>query len=219
MPETDPEPLLLTEHEILALLTLHDTEAARRSRKVLHLPEADEDSDYMRAGITTLLVRNHAAADGASVTAVGAAHSAAAVLTTADEWLEIGIVTNEHSHIYFGAASEAGGVLASMNHLGVHELLPLAPQAGLLDVAMGIARNALTDERTEPPVAINITHHGSERDSVAASMLADADGRWHLAAEPRDEEGELTKTEVAPEDAFGKLGDALAFAAQQPAKN
>ncbi len=218
MPETDPEPLLLTEHEILALLTLHNTEAARRSRKVLHLPEAGDDSDYIRAGITTLLVRNHATADGDSVTAQGAAHSAVAVLTTADEWLEVGIVTNEHSHIYFGAASDAGGVLASMNHLGVHELLPLAPQAGLLEVAIGIARNALTDERTGPPVAINITHHGFERDSRAASVLADADGRWYLAAEPRDDDGELTKTEVAPEEAFGRLSDALAFAAQQPTK-
>ncbi|WP_035768736.1 hypothetical protein [Arthrobacter castelli] len=212
MPENDPEPLLLTEHEILALLTLNDTEPARRSRTVLHLPEVDDESDYMRAGITTLLVRGHATVEEDNVSAQGVARSVASVLTTAGEWLEIGIVTNEHSHVYFAAASAVGNVLASMNRLGVHELLPLDPRTELLDVGMGIARNALTDEGTEKPVAVNITRHGAEQDSVTASMLADSDGRWHLAAEPRNEQGELAKSEVPADEAVGKLNDALTFA-------
>ncbi|GAB3267106.1 hypothetical protein GCM10027562_32950 [Arthrobacter pigmenti] len=211
MAENTPEPLLLTEHEILALLTLNDTEHAQRSRKVLHLPEVGDESDYMRAGITTLLVREHATVEEDNVTAQGVARMVASVLTTAGEWLEIGIVTNEHSHVYFAAASTAGNLLASMNRLGVHELLPLDPETDLLDVGLGIARNALTDEDTEKPVAVNITHHGCEQESRAASVLADAGGKWHLAAEPRDEQGELTRYEVAAEDAIAKFKAALAF--------
>lgn len=213
MPE-EPEPLLLTEHEILALLTLNDTEAAQRSRRILHLPEAGDESDYMRAGITTLLVREHATVEQDNVTAQGVARSVASVLTTAGEWLEIGIVTNEHSHVYFAAASGAGNLLASMNRLGVHELLPLDPKTELLDVGLGIARNALADESTKKPAAVNITHHGFEKESRAASVLADAEGKWHLAAEPRDEQGELTRSEVPADEAISKLNEALTFAPQ-----
>lgn len=214
MPDTGPEPLLLTEHEILALLMLNDTESAQRSRKVLHMPEVDDESDYMRAGITTLLVRGHATVEDDNISAEGVARSVASVLTTADEWLEIGIVTNEHSHIYFAAASSAGNVLANMNRLGVHELLPLDPKTGLLDVGLGIARNALTDESTEKPVAVNITHHGLGQEALTASLLADSGGHWHLAAEPRDEQGELSRSEVPADQALGTLNEVLTFASQ-----
>lgn len=214
MPENTPEPLLLTEHEILALLSLNDTESARRSRTVMHLPEVEDESDYMRAGITTLLVREHATVEEDNIAAQGVALSVASVLTTAEEWLEIGIVTNEHSHVYFAVASAAGNMLANMNRLGVHELLPLDPGAELLDIGLGIARNALTDEGTAKPVAVNITHHGLEADSRSASVLADADGRWHLAGEPRDEQGEMTRSEVNAEEALGKFKDALVLPAR-----
>lgn len=209
MPETAPEPLLLTEHEILALLTLNDTESARTTRKVLRLPDAADESDYMRAGVSTLVVRNHAVVGDEDVTAQGVARSVASVMTTAGEWLEIGIATNEHSHVYFAISSVTGSVLASLNTLGVHELLPLDPKADLLETGLHIVKNALADDDTAKPVAVNVTHYGFGHPPATASVLADADGRWYVAAEPRDQQGDLTKTEVDGGQALMKLSDAL----------
>lgn len=202
---TDESELLLTDHELLALLAMNPTEAAAATRDVFRLSNVAHRDVLERAGVTTLLARGMAEPSNADIIPRERGAMVAAVLTTATEWLEVAFVTPGADHVMFVAASEHGALLFSLDRLGAHQVRPVDVSEGLPHLGTLLARAYLEDATDGLPAAAMLTHHPAVGSSRTANLKREADG-WTLSAGTGDAE---QKTSVTAESAFQDLHAAL----------
>lgn len=176
---TDESELLLTDHELLALLAMNPTEAAASTRDVFRLSNVAHRDVLERVGVTTLLARGMAEPNGNDIIPVERGAMVAAVLTTATEWLEVAFVTPGADHVMFVAASEHGTLLFSLDRLGAHQVRPVDDSQGLPQLGTLLARAYLEDVTDGLPAAAMVTHHPAVGSSRTANLKREADG-WTL---------------------------------------
>jgi len=203
------ETIGFTGHELLALLSFNPGAASDASRKALRLPEV-EGNELLGAGYATLVVRELLQLQDGSAVPTGGAARVTAVLTTADRWVEVGVVSIDASRSNIFISSEtAGTVLLGARGFGIYDITPVEGGADALDQAIEQARSALEAGELGAPAAASVVVTTLESGSRTASIRTVGEGRWELASEPYDEQGQLTVREVAPEQAFEDFAGAL----------
>lgn len=203
------ETLRLTDHELLALLAMRPTSGAEKTRELFRLAGVRDKDVLEQAGITTLLVRGLAEVDGEDIVPIDRGAIVAAVVSSADEWLEMALVTPNSDHVLFTAGSEQGAVLLNLSRYGVHEVQPVDSSGGMLSLGIQIARHYLVDGPDGLPAAAMIKHHRADGTPLVAHLKAGADGSWTLATGDGDNP---PHSPVPASEAFESFEAALTFA-------
>ncbi len=203
---TTQEQLRLTEHEILALLAFNEGESTAITREIFRLTPVVDNEHLVKAGMTTLLVREFAELKDGDLVVQGPAEFLTAVMATAGEWLEIALITPATSHVMFAVASAGGAFVANVFGDGTLGLSPLKNDRPVLGFGMDAAEHYLRNPEQARPVAAQIKHHGIDTEARTANLMVDETGQWHLAT---GEGPGLVKQEVAEEEAFTLFAQAL----------
>ena len=177
---TDESELLLTDHELLALLAMNPGDSTTFTRELFRLNGVPHQEVLERAGITTLLARGMAQANGEDIDPVGRGALVAAVLTTATSWLEVAFVTPKVDHVMFVAASEHGSLLLSLDRLGVHQVRPVDTSNGVAHLGVLLARAYLQDATDGLPAAAMVTRHAVSETPRTAHLRREPNDVWTL---------------------------------------
>jgi hypothetical protein len=199
--------LSLTEHEILALLSFNDTESASYSREVLRLSDVGARDTLVRAGLSTLLVRDHAMLRDADLVLAGPASMIAGITATADEWLEIAVASGATTTVLFAVRSAGGAFVMSVGSHGVHRFDPLPQDRPVLSFALDIARHYLGTTDPDSKLAVRAKHHGLGTDPRSATLLRGTDGAVRVALGDGPEPALTRPGSGAEIDAFGEALD------------
>ncbi|SEF02407.1 hypothetical protein SAMN04489740_3819 [Arthrobacter alpinus] len=191
---TNESDLLLTDHELLALLAMNPTQSSASTRDVFRLGGVPHQDVLERAGITTLLARGMAEPSGDDIIPAERGALVAAVLTTATAWLEVAFVTPAADHVMFVAASEHGSLLLSLNRLGAHQVRPVDTSEGLAHLGVLLTKAYLQDATDGLPAAAMVTHHALSETSRTAHLKRDEDETWTL----QTGQGEAAQTATVP---------------------
>lgn len=203
---TDESELLLTDHELLALLAMNPTDAAAATRDLFRLSTVANRDVLERAGVTTLLARGMAEPNGEDIIPVERGALVAAVLTTATEWLEVAFVTPSSDHVMFVAASEHGSLLLSLNRLGAHQVRPVDTAEGLPSLGVLLSQAYLQDATDGLPASAMVTFHPTSGTMLTAHLKRDESETWTLLSGS----GDAAQTETVPAAAaFERLSAAL----------
>jgi hypothetical protein len=189
----DDAPLLITEHELIALVALAGTSGARKCQNLFRLDHA-AGAPLEQAGVATLLERGLLMVEGESLVPAGPATAVTAVLAASDAWLEAALVTPEAEHVYFLFGSGEGALILSLSKYGVHELRPLTNADGMFKTAIEMATFYLGSAPDGLPAAVTLRRHLADGSFHAVHVKAGQDGSLELAAG----EGEGLATEALP---------------------
>ncbi|MBT2585906.1 hypothetical protein [Arthrobacter sp. ISL-95] len=189
--------LLITEHELIALIALAGTDAALRCQTLFRLDHA-AGAPLEQAGVSTLLERGLMKIDNDSLQPVGPAATVTAVLADATSWLETALVTPSSEHVSFMFGAEQGALLLNLNKYGVHELHPLTGSEGMITTAVQMADYYLNQAPDGFPAAATTRQHFNDGTSRAVHVKAEADGSLSIAAG----EGENLKSSALSPEQF-----------------
>ena len=198
-------PLLITEHELIALIALAGTSGALKCQRMFRLDRA-AGAPLEQAGVATLLERGLLEIEGNSLLPAGPAASVTATLASSDDWLEIALITPKAEHVYFLFGSADGALILSLSKYGVHELRPLTNADGMFTTAMEMVNFYLGTAPDGRPAAGTLRRHLADDSFRAVHVKAGPDGSLEL----REGEGEdLPATAVFPADLEQRLRKAL----------
>lgn len=198
-------PLLITEHELIALIALAGTSGALKCQRMFRLDHA-AGAPLEQAGVATLLERGLLEIEGNSLLPAGPAASVTATLASSDDWLEIALITPKAEHVYFLFGSADGALILSLSKYGVHELRPLTNADGMFTTAMEMVNFYLGTAPDGRPAAGTLRRHLADDSFRAVHVKAGPDGSLEL----REGEGEdLPATAVFPADLEQRLRKAL----------
>ncbi|WP_104086703.1 hypothetical protein [Arthrobacter sp. GMC3] len=181
MTETE---LRMTDHELLALLSMAPTESAATTLGLFRLDKLAENQLLQNAGLTTLLVRGLAQSQGEKIVPVGHCAVVGTVLAQAQEWLEISLTTPTAEHVLFTAGSNVGAVLLSLSPLGVHEIQPIESGPAMLALALHLCREYLTSAAEGLPATAAVRRLRTGQAPVAVTLTATDSGDWSLRTGP-----------------------------------
>lgn len=205
MTTQDDAPLLITEHELIALIALAGTSGALKCQRMFRLDHA-AGAPLEQAGVATLLERGLMTIEGEGLRPAGPATSVTAALATSDAWLEIALVTPRAEHVYFLFGSADGALILSLSKYGVHELRPLTNADGMFTTAIEMVNFYLGTAPDGRPAAGTLRRHLADDSFRAVHVKAGPDGSLEL----REGEGEdLPATALLPEDLEQRLRQGL----------
>ncbi|MFF2841864.1 hypothetical protein [Paenarthrobacter sp. NPDC057981] len=173
--------LLITEHELIALIALAGTDGALRCRTLFRLDHA-AGSPLEQAGVATLLERGLMKIENDALLPVGPAATVTAVLADATAWLETALVTPSSEHVSFMFGAEQGALLLNLSKYGVHELHPITGAEGMVTTAVQMADYYLNQAPDGFPAAATTRRHFDDGTSRAVHVKAEADGSLSIAA-------------------------------------
>lgn len=205
MTTQDDAPLLITEHELIALIALAGTSGALKCQRMFRLDHA-AGAPLEQAGVATLLERGLMKIEGEGLLPAGPATSVTAALASSDAWLEIALVTPRAEHVYFLFGSADGALILSLSKYGVHELRPLTNADGMFTTAIEMVNFYLGTAPDGLPAAGTLRRHLADDSFRAVHVKAGPDGSLEL----REGEGEdLPATALLPEDLEQRLRKGL----------
>lgn len=197
----------LTEHEILALLSFNDTEPSSYTRDVLRLADVRAEDVLVRAGLSTLLVRNLAVVQGPDLVLAGPTEQIAGIMATAGGWLEIAVTTDGTSYVLFGVQSAAGAFMMSVGTRGVHQFNPLPADKPILSFALDIATHYLGNSSADSLLSVRAKHHGFGVTPRTATLLRNTDGGVRVTLGEGEEPAVTIPAPGAEVEEFGKALD------------
>jgi hypothetical protein len=204
-PMTDTE-LRMTDHELLALLSMTPTESAATTLGLFRLDQHAGNELLQNAGLTTLLVRGLAETQGELIVPVERCAVVGTVLSQAQEWLEISLATPSTEHVLFAVGSNVGAVLLSLGPFGVHEIQPIESGAAMLALGLHLCREYLVGAAEGLPATAVVKRIVTGREPVIVQLAAVESGDWTLRS---GGDSEFTEETVAPEAALDRLEAAL----------
>lgn len=173
--------VLLTDHEILALLSFGDGPGTAMSRRIFRLEAFEDNALLTQAGATTLVVRGLAEVEGEDLVLKEPVATIGAILLAATEWLEIALVTPAAESVVFGVGAPGGALMVNLDRRGTERFYPAEPGEGLLRGALAVARDYLQTAPDGLPAAVSVTRHVAGADPRAAHLKAAEDGTFELA--------------------------------------
>lgn len=177
----ETQALLITEHELIALIALAGTDGALRCQTLFRLDHA-AGSPLEQAGVATLLERGLMKIEDDALLPVGPAATVTAVLADATAWLETALVTPSSEHVSFMFGAEQGALLLNLSKYGVHELHPITGAEGMVTTAVQMADYYLNQAPDGFPAAATTRRHFDDGTSRAVHVKAEADGSLSIAA-------------------------------------
>jgi len=194
----------MTDHELLALLSMTPTESATTTLGLFRLDRHADNQLLQNAGLTTLMVRGLAEPQGELIVPVEHCAVVGTVLSQAQEWLEITLTTPSTEHVLFTAGSNVGAVLLSLSPFGVHEIQPIESGPAMLALGLHLCREYLVGAAEGLPATAAIRRLRTGQEPIMASLTAVESGDWALGAGP-----DSAKVTVSPADALDRFESAL----------
>lgn len=205
-PEVLPDSAIrITSHELLALLSFNPGPGAELSRSVLVLADLPADNDLVRAGLTTLNVRDMAEIAGEEVNLLGGARVLSVILSTAAQWYEVSRFGAKSSLPSYLVSSPHGRAALFLRPLSEYVCLPLSADADLLDLVAQAVNGAVEEAQGMDGGLVVARQHLSGKDVVVANVKVNADGTRQLAALPMTDDGQLTVTAIPAGQSPGAL--------------
>ncbi|MCQ9166081.1 MULTISPECIES: hypothetical protein [unclassified Arthrobacter] len=198
--------LRMTDHELLALLSMTPTESAATTMELFRLDQHAGNELLQNAGLTTLLVRGLAEAQGERIVPVERCAVVGTVLSQAQEWLEIALTTPTTEHVLFTAGSNVGAVLLTLSPFGVHEIQPIESGPAMLALGLHLCREYLAGAAEGLPATAVVKRVRIGQDAVIAQLAAAESGDWTLRS---GGESEFTEETVASDAALQRFEAAL----------
>lgn len=209
MTNQDDAPLLITEHELIALIALAGTSGALKCQSMFRLDHA-AGAPLEQAGVATLLERGLMKVEGEGLLPAGPAIGVTAVLATSDAWLEVALVTPKAEHVYFLFGSADGALVLSLSKYGVHELRPLTSAEGMFTTAIEMVNFYIGTAPDGRPAAGTLRRHLADDSFRAVHVKAGPDGSLVLAT---GEGEDLPSAPVLAEDLDDRLRQGLGLLA------
>lgn len=175
MTTQDDAPLLITEHELIALIALAGTPGAHRCQSLFRLDHA-AGAPLEQAGVATLLERGLMTVEDDALVPVGLAVGVTGVLASSDSWLEVALVTPKAEHVYFLFGSAEGALVLSLSKYGVHELRPITSAEGMFTTAIEMVNFYLGTAPDGRPAAGTLRRHLADDSFKAVHLKAETDG-------------------------------------------
>lgn len=192
-PQTIPDSALrITSHEILALLSFNPGENADFSRKVLVLADLPADSDLVRAGMTTLNVRDQLELVGEDMKLRGASMVLSVILSTATLWHEVTRFGAKSSLPAYVVSSPHGKAALFLRPLSEYLCLPLAEDTDLLELLEQNVNSSVAEAQSMNGGLVTARQHKIGEEVAVANVKVNADGTRQLAALPLQEDGQLS---------------------------
>lgn len=205
-PEVLPDSALrVTSHELLALLSFNPGPNADFSRGVLVLADLPEDSDLVRAGLTTLNVRDLLDLAGESMNLMGGTRVLSVILSTATEWYEVTRFGAKSAMPAYIVNSPHGKAAIFMRPMSEYLCLPLHEDAELLDLVEQTVNGAVDEAQGMQGGLVTARHHRIGQEIVVANVKVNADGTRQLAALPLTADGQLTVSAIPAGEQPGGL--------------
>ncbi|ALE06957.1 hypothetical protein AL755_18315 [Arthrobacter sp. ERGS1:01] len=201
MSETE---LRMTDHEILALLSMTPTESAGTTLGLFGLDGHTGNELLTNAGLSTLMVRGLAEPQGGRIVPVERAAIVGTVLSQAQEWLKISLATPSTDHALVMSGSNVGAVLLSLGPYGVHDIQPIESGPAMLALALHLCREYLQGAAEGLPATAVIERLNVGKDTVSATLTALESGDWTMHTNDGSEQS------VPAATAVDSLGAALA---------
>jgi len=198
-------PLLITEHELIALIALAGTAGALKCQSLFRLDHA-AGAPLEQAGVATLLERGLMTIEGESLVPAGPATSVAGVLADSDAWLEVALVTPKAEHVYFLFGSGKGALVLSLSKYGVHELRPLTNADGMFTTAVEMVAFYLGTAPDGRPAAGTVRRHLSDGTFHAVHVKAAPDGSLEIVT---GDDAQPAPAALGPDDLEDRLRQGL----------
>ncbi|NVM96447.1 hypothetical protein [Arthrobacter wenxiniae] len=203
MSETE---LRMTDHELLALLSMTPTESAATTLGLFHLDQHTGNELLQNAGLTTLLVRGLAEPQGERILPVERCAVVGTVLSQAQEWLEISLTTPSTQHVLFAVGSNVGAVLLNLSPVGTHEIQPIESGSAMLTLGLHLCREYLAGAAEGLPATAVVKRLRAGQEPVIAQLAAVEAGDWTLRS---GGESDFVEQTVAPDTALDRFESAL----------
>lgn len=179
MTTQEDAPLLITEHELIALIALAGTTGALKCQSLFRLDQS-AGAPLEQAGVATLLERGLMTIEADRLVPAGPATGVAGVLADSDAWLEVALVTPKAEHVYFLFGSGNGALVLSLSKYGVHELRPVTDADGMFTTAIEMVRFYLGTAPDGLPAAGTLRRHLADGTFHAVHVKAAADGSLEI---------------------------------------
>lgn len=181
-PVEEPEgPVGITDHELAALVDMSNTPAGRMALDAVGVLPMLEDEPSLRAGYSTLLVRDLAGIDGEMIVAQDVALAIAAMMTTATDAvrLVIGHDGDTAARTVFFTAPE-GSFLLDMTVFGVHAAHALAPGQDILTLVWDVVGGMVQEGELPMPFEVSVTRLLPSGQETSVEMEVVAPDSWRL---------------------------------------
>lgn len=192
--------------EIAYLLHLIPATERSLARERLQLV-AEPDDDVLRSGLSALAARGGVSIARGMIRPAPENAVVAAILGTADRWVEIGIAAGGRSDVVHVVAGSDAVLVAGRRPLGVIEFAGVRPGVGIADCVMQVVTSLAAGSPTR--LLVNGVGFGAGPTAVVGLRRGEA---WRLAQWPGD--APLTAAAVAalaaggaPEPGWAAIGD------------
>ncbi len=199
MTETE---LRMTDHELLALLSMTPTESAAQMLGLLRLDQHGDNQLLHNAGLTTLMVRGLASVQGEKIVPVDKCAVVGSVFSQSQEWLEISLTTPSSSHVLFAVGSNVGAILLSISPYGVHEIQPIESGPAMLELGLHLSSEYLIGAAEGLPATAVIRRLRVDAEPLVAQLTAVESGDWVLRS---GSESEFVEESFPAAEAMAKL--------------
>lgn len=187
----------ITSHEILALLSFNSGKEIDLSRKVLNLAELPDDSDLVRAGISTLNVRGSVRRDGEEIALQGDAGIIARILASGHTWYQVARVGQDQSALPTYVVESVGAKAAFLlQPLSEYICVPLREDTELLDFVGQVVEGTVADAQKAGAGLVVSQKWLLEAEPVVANLKVEQGKPTLLATLPLADDGQLTVHEL-----------------------
>ncbi|MFD6138468.1 hypothetical protein [Promicromonospora sp. NPDC060271] len=170
-----------TGFEITAILSATGTEAALRTRSMLHLPALSTDSPAVGVGMSTLIARGKVDTSDDGVRPVDEAAALAGICGTATTWVEAVTVAGDKKSVAVFVSAPNGTVFLEPAPYGLWVVCPVRPGLPVEQAAAGYVRAGF-EEAGRGPFGGSIEVSRSSGAVRTAAVKIDAGGVWRLQA-------------------------------------
>ncbi|WP_038464258.1 hypothetical protein [Arthrobacter sp. PAMC 25486] len=187
----------ITSHEILALLSFNSGKEIDLSRSVLNLADLPDDSDLVRAGISTLNVRGSVRRDGEEIALQGDAEIIARILASGHTWYQIARVGQDQSALPTYVVESVGAKAAFLlQPLSEYICVPLREDTEILDFVGQVVDGTVADAQKVGAGLVVSQKWVLDAEPVVANIKVEQGKPTLLAALPVTDDGQLSVREL-----------------------
>lgn len=173
-----------TAHELLALLSVNRGAAEQGTRSMLKLADLPDDADLVRAGFSTLAVRELLETKDGKTSLRGPAKVLAQILTTANLWVDVTVAEKTSTSVTFLIESPGGRVALFVRPAGIVMGVPLAPTVDCTAMALDMVGKSFTSHERDSLVSVR--RRVKDGSVAAANIRRTAERGWEVTTSPAD---------------------------------
>lgn len=200
-----------TAHELLALLSVKRGPSEQATRSMLKLADLPDTSDLVRAGFSTLKVRDLLETKEDRATLRGPAKVLSQLLTNATLWMDVTVADKTSTSVTFLIEAPGGRVALFIRPGSIVMGVPLAPTVDCTAMALDMVGKTFATHERDSLVSVRRRLLGGEE--AAANIRRTSARGWEVTGGPADKQSTATPvacSDVA--DALARLRDELGLA-------